>query len=72
MLLLAGDIGGTTTRLAFFRVAGTGLETVAQSNYQSRGHGSLAAIVQALLNRDATAASAGMRAHFASGLEAAH
>ncbi|MBU3650062.1 MAG: GntR family transcriptional regulator [Limnohabitans sp.] len=31
-----------------------------------------AAIVQALLNRDATAASAGMRAHFASGLEAAH
>jgi glucokinase len=50
MLLLAGDIGGTTTRLAFFRVAGTGLETVAQSNYQSRGHGSLTAIVQAFVS----------------------
>lgn len=50
MLLLAGDIGGTTTRLAFFRGAGPGLETVAQSNYQSRGHGSLAAIVQAFVS----------------------
>jgi len=50
MLILAGDIGGTTTRLAFFRVAATGLETVAQSNYASRGHGSLAAIVQAFVS----------------------
>lgn len=46
MLVLAGDIGGTTTRLAFFRDAGDGLETVATKNYASREHGSLAAIVQ--------------------------
>jgi glucokinase len=50
MLILAGDIGGTTTRLAIFRVAATGLETVAQSNYASRAHGSLATIVQAFVS----------------------
>lgn len=46
MLILAGDIGGTTTRLAFFRDAADGLEVVAQARYPSREHGSLAAIVQ--------------------------
>jgi glucokinase len=47
MLVLAGDIGGTTTRLAFFAAGGPGLETVAQGNFPSREHGSLTAIVQA-------------------------
>jgi glucokinase len=46
MLILAGDIGGTTTRLAFFRDAGNALETVAVEQYASREHSSLAAIVQ--------------------------
>jgi glucokinase len=49
MLILAGDIGGTTTRLAFFEAGGTGLETVAQGNFPSREHGSLTAIVQAFV-----------------------
>jgi glucokinase len=49
MLVLAGDIGGTTTRLAYFRDAGNGLETVAAEHYASREHGSLAAIVQAFV-----------------------
>lgn len=46
MLVLAGDIGGTTTRLAYFRDAGNGLESVAAEHYASREHSSLAAIVQ--------------------------
>jgi len=49
MLVLAGDIGGTTTRLAFFRDAGNGLETVAAGHYASSEHGSLAAIVRAFV-----------------------
>ena len=46
MLILAGDIGGTTTRLALFRAADGGLETVVQSNFASREHGSLAGLVR--------------------------
>lgn len=49
MLVLAGDIGGTTTRLAFFEAGGSGLETVAQEHVPSREHGSLTAIVQAFV-----------------------
>jgi glucokinase len=49
MLVLAGDIGGTTTRLAFFRADGDRLATVATEHYASREHGSLAAIVQAFV-----------------------
>jgi glucokinase len=49
MLILAGDIGGTTTRLAFFEAGGSRLEPVAQANFPSREHGSLAAIVQAFV-----------------------
>jgi glucokinase len=49
MLVLAGDIGGTTTRLAYFRGAGNELETVASKHYASREHGSLAAIVQSFV-----------------------
>lgn len=49
MLILAGDIGGTTTRLAYFRDAGNRLETVAAKHYASREHGSLATIVQAFV-----------------------
>ena len=55
MLVLAGDIGGTTTRLAFFRDAGNRLETLAAEHYASREHGSLAAIVQAFVAKHALA-----------------
>ncbi len=46
MLILAGDIGGTTTRLAFFETVDGGLTIVAQNDYPSRDHGSLAGIIQ--------------------------
>ncbi len=46
MLILAGDIGGTTTRLAFFRATAEGVETLAKEHFSSRNHGTLAAIVK--------------------------
>jgi len=46
MLILAGDIGGTTTRLAFFRFGDDGLETLAKEQFPSRSHGALTAIVR--------------------------
>ena len=49
MLVLAGDIGGTTTRLAFFRSGEAGTEVVARETFPSRSHGTLAAIVQAFV-----------------------
>jgi glucokinase len=45
MLILAGDIGGTTTRLAIFRAVDNDLTVVAQHNFASREYGSLATIV---------------------------
>jgi len=50
MLILAGDIGGTTTRLAFFRDVDGGLETVAMERYGSREHGRLATIIQTFVD----------------------
>jgi len=49
MLILAGDIGGTTTRLAFYRVVDGGLVTVAQAQFFSGNYGSLIAVVRAFL-----------------------
>ena len=45
MLILAGDVGGTSTRLAFFEANNAGLAVVAERHYPSRQHGSLADIV---------------------------
>lgn len=45
MLILAGDIGGTTTRLAYFDTADGKLVPVAEERFPSRGAGSLAEIV---------------------------
>ena len=47
--ILAGDIGGTKTRLAIIDVAGTSLQTLCESTYPSQEHASLRAIVQAFL-----------------------
>jgi glucokinase len=44
--VLAGDIGGTKTRLAVFDVTGTRLVTVAERTFQSREHASLDEIVR--------------------------
>lgn len=40
-MILAGDVGGTNTRLAFFEQRGGKLETVAEHTYASRDHSSL-------------------------------
>ena len=45
MLILAGDIGGTSTRLAYFDTAGGTLTPLAESRYSSRDAGSLEEIV---------------------------
>lgn len=45
MSILAGDIGGTSTRLAFFAVADGQLRPVAEMTYRSREHKSLNEIV---------------------------
>jgi len=45
MLVLAGDIGGTSTRLAYFDTAGGRLTPLAESRFPSREAGSLVEIV---------------------------
>ncbi|HBE91865.1 MAG TPA: glucokinase, partial [Gammaproteobacteria bacterium] len=51
--VLAGDIGGTKTRLALFDVVldvtGTTLQTVAEETYRSRDHQAFAGIAQLFL-----------------------
>lgn len=51
MLILAGDIGGTTARLALFRADTGELREVAREIFTSREHSSFAALVQAFLAR---------------------
>jgi len=46
MLILAGDVGGTSTRLAFFEGDADGLVRLAEGHYPSREHGSLVEIVR--------------------------
>lgn len=46
-MILAGDIGGTSTRLALFDSVGGFLRAVARDRYPSRNHSGLAEIVQA-------------------------
>jgi len=46
MIILAADVGGTTTRIAYFDCSGDDLQTVAAKDYPSREYGSLTAIVQ--------------------------
>ncbi len=45
-MILAGDIGGTKTNLAFFEVQGRGLMPVAEGTFASREHASLDDIVR--------------------------
>jgi glucokinase len=44
--MLAGDIGGTNTRLGFFSLAQARLALEAEATYPSRKHESLDAVVQ--------------------------
>jgi len=48
---LAGDIGGTKTRLAVFDVEGTRLDTLCEASYPSGEYASLDAIVRDFLDR---------------------
>src|SRR5437868_15208114 len=48
-MILAGDIGGTSTRLALFDVKGGHLSLVAHSKYSSREHKGLDEIVRAFV-----------------------
>ena len=45
MVVLAGDIGGTSTRLAYFDTAGGTLSVLAEAQFPSREAGSLEEIV---------------------------
>jgi len=49
MIVLAGDVGGTTTRLAYFNGSGEGMQSVAVRVFASRDYGSLTEIVQAFV-----------------------
>jgi glucokinase len=49
-MILVGDIGGTNSRLAFFRDHGGRLEPVAEATYLSHDHANLEAIVQAFVS----------------------
>ena len=46
MLILAGDVGGTSTRLAFFEVDASGLSVLAAARYAGKEYGSLLEIVR--------------------------
>lgn len=46
MLILAGDVGGTSTRLAYFEADAAGLTVLAQAQYKSASHASLIEIVR--------------------------
>jgi glucokinase len=63
MRVLAGDIGGTTTRLGVFEVTDVGLEAIEERHYSSRGYESLESIVTGFLDggdRDCEAACFGV------------
>lgn len=56
MLILAGDVGGTSTRLAYFEGDAAGLTVLAQAQYQSAAHGSLVEIVRRFADQHGVAA----------------
>lgn len=56
MVILAGDVGGTSTRLAFFEADRNGLVVLAEGRYQSREHGSLIDIVRRFRSQHALSA----------------
>jgi len=56
MRILAGDIGGTSARLACFAVEGGALTTLAEQWYASREYGSLTTIVRAFVEQHQAAA----------------
>jgi len=51
-MILAGDIGGTRTRLAAFEVEGSKLNRVVEKSYPSQQHGGLAEIVASFVKTE--------------------
>ncbi|HJV36420.1 glucokinase [Geomonas sp.] len=51
MLILAGDVGGTSTRLAYFEEQGGELVALAEGRYPSREHSSLVEIVSRFVSQ---------------------
>ncbi|MFZ0211313.1 MAG: glucokinase [Candidatus Acidiferrales bacterium] len=58
-MILAGDVGGTNTRLAFFEQRDGQLVTIAEHIYPSRGHASLEEIVADFIAKQKLKADAG-------------
>jgi len=56
MLVLAGDIGGTSTRLAYFDSAGSSLIPLIEERFSSRESGSLEEIVSRFISKQQLAA----------------
>lgn len=52
-MILAGDIGGTNTRLALFEKTGQGFHSVAEKQFPSSSHKNLAEIVKIFLGENA-------------------
>ncbi|CAN5212962.1 glucokinase [soil metagenome] len=52
-MILAGDIGGTNTRLALFEKIGQGFQSVAEKKFSSSAHQNLAEIIQLFLGENA-------------------
>jgi glucokinase len=50
-MILAGDIGGTKTRLALFTTVGERLESLAEETFPSREHGGLDEIVRTFVSK---------------------
>lgn len=57
-MILAGDVGGTNTRLAFFDLRNGQLEKISERTYPSREHASLDDIVADFIGRENMRASA--------------
>src|ERR1700738_1709912 len=51
-MILAGDIGGTRTRLAAFDTEGSKLKCVVEKTYTSQDHSGLAEIITAFINKE--------------------
>jgi glucokinase len=71
--VLAGDIGGTNTRLGLFRVSGGKVRPLVQQTYPSRDHSSLESILKIFLDgrRNVSAACFGIAGPVIGGVAAA-
>ena len=67
MLILAGDIGGTSTRLAYFDTAGGKLVPVVEERFPSRDAGSLEEIVGRFAGSAGADGGTGLLRHCRSG-----